>query len=372
MQAMKKQAFTLVELLVVIAIIALLISILLPSLAKAREQAKTTKCLANLKDIGSASTAYANSDSSSYYIPGPPTLVNTDYLSGARRAFGGKSGYTSFEDEGLAFPDQATWYGGSFGMWSTKSGFGPEKRPLNRFIYRTVGEDLSYADIEKMDVERAKEDEKIQFEVFRCPSDIGYEPGKDGDVDTLFGYGGDAHRQFTDQVPLYEAMGNSYATDALLSGGGGTPGFTAWGVYFRPYNQIPKPSASNAYLEGKGFYGVFWNDRAFANDNPPSSRSYSWGNHGTLREHNVGFADGHSSPVLFEVRDNVTVNGNTITYGAAYTLRGGTTDRFEFNPPIENAGMQLSQIAHLLLSGPGWSHHCQPAPPIVSGSITWE
>ncbi len=96
---MKKQGFTLIELLAVIAITAILAAMLLPALAKAKEKARATQCVGNLRQWGLAFQLYA--DDNEDFLPrrgqGVQALFQIDRPADWFNALPGYFGLSSFQ-----------------------------------------------------------------------------------------------------------------------------------------------------------------------------------------------------------------------------------------------------------------------------------
>lgn len=133
-----RDAFTLVELLVVIGIIGVLISILLPSLHKARQAAQTVHCAANIRVIGQGMLMYSSQNAG--WIPGYPWTTHRNGLQFVYKPSTSSQPFyaatAAFTDTGLAPWDWMCPIGKSLGVKFNESadGTGAQKNRIDRFF----------------------------------------------------------------------------------------------------------------------------------------------------------------------------------------------------------------------------------------------
>ena len=158
------RAFTLIELLVVVAIIALLISIVMPSLSRAREQARVAKCLTNLRGIAQAGIMYIHDfEDLPWVLPWEYTVEGETFTNDVISEYVWGGGMPAATDEIFI---QA----GSPGLPPSRTDvyhIPPRHRPLNPYLDRTVSWDAEPTDPPAQ--QRQDEPEVPGF--FQCPSD---------------------------------------------------------------------------------------------------------------------------------------------------------------------------------------------------------
>ncbi len=149
---MKRGAFTLVELLVVVAIIALLLSILLPALNRARQLAVGVKCMSNMRQVGLLAQTYATEHNQMWVIFGSRHFDNRWDKDRSWAYYAEHAGYLKFDwDYGRPDEKQDEWWfcpssqyeGNDFNLIRRRS-YGTNYRGFHRGLSGLQNEDGDY------------------------------------------------------------------------------------------------------------------------------------------------------------------------------------------------------------------------------------
>lgn len=388
--AQQGRGFTLIELLVVVAIIALLVAILLPSLKRARDQAKQVVCLTNLGSLGKASNIYAADDSANILIPFPgqlPTpppgqLCGTPrpagsgdldpsrgpigaYEWGGKAGRGETSGHDSITNPGT--PDNSEW--------GTRLGRGPAKRPLNGYIYKGGFPDhgpVMWGGDDSM--AGRLNDTTIDLNLFRCPGDTGFK-----------NYHFAAWK--SSGLTSYDHYGTSYTlnTSWLTISGQACPIFSN-AAFMRPVQRIPTPQRTLLYMENVGRfawranYGQACMPNEFEDEPTGCDACQVPGNGCPNQPCTAGGFPLGSNWVAAGSPTVRSWHGRPWWFNVAFCDGGANTVRMKGHrrpSPVQAfygwiPGVAGNVIGNhccwrcAIIRGPGWALDCVPAPPIRS------
>ncbi len=306
----RRRAFTLIELLVVISIIAILISILLPALAKARELANRAVCMANIRGVIQSMLTYAQTNNG--YFPATLYYGNPNY--GLVNA--------AFEAPAYANPTTAPeavqqWYvaapRSNLGGYASPTGAG---WVLVLQAYTTPASFICPSD--PLAVGPSQElytgaTPGVYYSNFGIMSSATVPPTAGTRMNSQGGGGGESYSfayPYPENTPVAALPGLWWTTNgantqvplvsdmAPMDGDAGDGSGTGTGVYQRITTTLPTANTYGPYI-------------------------YNSGNHAGDGQ-NVGFGDDH---VTWEISPYVGQNGDNIfTYTTATGVVNGTTD----------------------------------------------
>ena len=276
-----RRGFTLIELLVVVAIIALLISILLPSLRDAREQAKVAKCLANYRQVTVSAVQYFLDCNDEFPFCGPKQINSNGEISGiCTWAFGGATN----ERPG---PNGHYWKNSNNGDFFIPS----IDRPFNTYL---MGGKLETDIYEGPDLLR-----RAEVPVLQCPSDRY----------------SNQHRFIVDEgvqpFSSYEDVGTSYQYNFHALSPETRTGLGSGLKYngtddpdcFRPpgtWTDYGKILVKQVLAKHSATFVMFIEDPM---DWALNQQTQEVGNHGKFGRNPIGFLDGHALYTVTDTRN---------------------------------------------------------------------
>lgn len=311
-----RHGFTLIELLVVISIIALLISILLPSLTAARQEGIRLKCVANLKTIGQSAQNHGLSSSKG--------VIHAQSTSG-KEAWRGLGGWDFGGSDGFCGEASSRWPASPFNL-------GVMTRPYN--IAASGGANIAPSST---------------YPEYQCPADQG---AANIDPNYVPRYFDPAPCSIAEGEVLYEsmykAMGTSYQGDFIHYGAteNGVQVSKRFGSFLLPTSKMKAASELLLFYETRFAQQFLATREAVESDGAFGGVQLDIpGWHGKLNEFSVSFCDGSARKVVLQSQggavDVLTAFDPNVYCARSTMYRGnGTSWRYD-NFPYNDCGNTL-------------------------------